>query len=203
MKTCAICNKEFAPVYNTTQKVCSQRCAIEQVNLNKEKKQQREINRFNKSAKKDRLDFNRSDLTWQHKQTRKAFNKMRVLEEIQWFRDRGLEPECISCGREKGNDMWSCGHLKTVGSQGNLRDDRKNTYLQHLTNCNKHLSGDIAGTKKTRGYLNGLRERFGEVEGQAIIDYCETHTETKKWTCEELEALRRQFNQRIRELERG
>ena len=69
--------------------------------------------------------------------------------------------------------------------------------------CNSGLSGDIAGTKTTRGYLNGLRERFGQQEGQSIIDYCESHTEAKKWTCDELERLRKQFNKRIRELTKG
>jgi len=64
------------------------------------------------------------------------------------------------------------------------------------------MSGDMEGTKTTRGYKNGLRERVGAAEGQLIVDYCDSHTETKKWTCDELEGLRAQFNQRIRELQR-
>ena len=181
MKTCPICGDKFTPQYNTTQKPCNKiRCAIELVNLNKEKKLQKDIKAFKRSANKDRKEFNRKDLKWQHAQTKTAFNRMRVLEEFKWFEDRGLEPECISCGKEKGGDSWSCGHFKTVGAQGNLRYDRKNTYLQHNRRCNSGLSGDIAGTKTTRGYLKGIRERFGEEERQSIINYCESHTEEKE-----------------------
>lgn len=147
-------------------------------------------------------DHNAQDLGWQHKQTQKAFNKMRKLEEKKWFKDRGLEPECISCGKHLGGDQWCCGHFKTLGAQPELRYDRRNTYLQHNYNCNKNLSGDITGTKTTRGYKNGLRERFGAAEGQAIIDYCESHTASKKWTCDELDTFRKECNEKIRILER-
>ena len=64
-----------------------------------------------------------------------------------------------------------------------------------------NLSGDISGTKTTRGYKQGLIDRFGEEEGQSIIDYCETHSDPVKWTWEELEKMRSSFNKRIRELE--
>jgi len=204
MKTCPICLTEFTPKYNSTQKTCNNiRCAIEQVNINKEKKADKEKKAFSKAARKDKMELNRNDLRWQHKLTQAAFNKMRVLEELQWFADKGLEPTCISCGKPKGNDTFCCGHFKTRAAQGNLRYDRKNTYLQHNQRCNMRMSGDIEGTKTTRGYKNGLRERFGAVEGQLIIDYCDSHTETKKWSTDELETLRAKFNKRIRELQRG
>lgn len=64
-----------------------------------------------------------------------------------------------------------------------------------------NLSGDISGTKTTRGYKQGLIDRFGEEEGQEIIDYCETNSDPVKWTWEELEKNRAKYNARIRELE--
>lgn len=149
------------------------------------------------------LQFNRQDVRWQHKQTQKAFNRMRVLEELAWFAERGQEPTCISCGRPKGGDQWSCGHFKTVGAQGGLRYDRVNTCLQHLTRCNKNLSGDIEGTKTTHGYKLGLANRFGETQGMVIIDYCETHTAPVKWEWQQLEEMRKEFNVRIRALEKA
>ena len=139
-----------------------------------------------------------SDTKKQHELTQKAFNKLRVLQEIKWFKDRGREPECISCG--KANMDWCCGHFKTRGSQGGLRYDVKNTFLQCNRYCNMGLSGNISGNKDTRGYIQGLHDRFGEDEAKAIIDYCETNTGVKKWTGEELSALRKDINKQIKEL---
>lgn len=65
-----------------------------------------------------------------------------------------------------------------------------------------NLPGDISGTKTTRGYKQGLIDRFGKDEGQAIIDYCETHSGPVKWSWGELEKMRQSYNQRIRNAER-
>ncbi|UKH48609.1 hypothetical protein [Vibrio phage vB_ValP_FGH] len=164
----------------------------------KAKAEQRKTEKATRAASRD---AKRRDLKWQHKLTQKAFNRMRVLEELLWFKQRGLEPECISCGRPLGGDQWCCGHFKTRGAQSGLRYDPKNTYIQHNHRCNMNLSGDIDGTKTTRGYKQGLKDRFGEEEGQAIIDYCESNTAPVKWSWEELEKNRALYNARIRELE--
>lgn len=145
-------------------------------------------------------EANRQNLNWQHNLTQKSFNRLRVLEELLWFKERGLEPTCISCGNSLGNDQWCAGHFKTVGAQSNLRYDRKNVYLQHNVRCNRHLSGDIHGTKTTRGYIQGLKDRFGEEEAQAIIDYCESNTQPAKWYWQDIEEMRKSFNKRIRTL---
>ena len=142
-------------------------------------------------------EFRLNDVPHQHKLTQAVFNKLRVLEEIKWFSDRGLEPECISCGKK--NMDWCCGHFKSRGAQGNLRYDKKNTYLQCNRYCNMALSGNIAGNKTTRGYAAGLFVRFGEAS-KDIIDYCESSTAVKKWTGEELQEMRKQFNKQIKEL---
>ena len=152
-----------------------------------------------KDNRKALREFNRKDLKWQHKQTQPSFNKMRVLEELKWFEDRNLVPTCISCN--KPNMDWCCGHFKTRGSQSNLRYSKINTYLQCNRYCNMGLSGNIPGNKTTRGYTQGLIERFGEEKAKEIIDFCESNTKPIKWTWEELEKMRSSFNQRIRELE--
>ena len=144
----------------------------------------------------------KKDLRWQHKVTQAAFNKMRVQEELLWFKDRGLEPTCISCGYLLGGDQWCCGHFKTRGAQSGLRYDRRNTFLQHNRRCNMMLSGDIEGSKTTRGYKKGLVYRFGEEEGQAIIEYCQINVEPIKWQWEALEKNRAEYLKRIRELKR-
>ena len=132
------------------------------------KDRKKEEAKLNKMHRQERRDFNAKDIRWQHKTCTVAFNKSRVMEELAWFAERGLEPECISCARK--NMDWCCGHLKTVGSAGSLRYDRKNTYLQCNKYCNMSLSGNISGNKNTRGYLQGLKDRFGHKEGKEMID---------------------------------
>ena len=162
-------------------------------------KEKREAGKASRAATKA---AKKKDLRWQHKVTQAAFNKMRVREELLWFRDRGLTPTCISCGNPLGGDQWCCGHFKTRGAQSGLRYDRRNTFLQHNRRCNMMLSGDIEGTKTTRGYKQGLRDRFGEEEGQAIIDYCQVNVAPIKWQWEVLEKNRAEYLKQTRELQR-
>ena len=133
MKTCAICQNEFTPVYNTTQKVCSPRCAIEQVNLNKEKKLQRDIKRFKASERKELRQRkeklkSRSDHL---KEAQTAFNA--------YIRERDTNENCISCGRlpKKRN----AGHFKSVGAYPELRFHPFNCHLQ-CEHCNTYKSGN-------------------------------------------------------------
>jgi hypothetical protein len=60
------------------------------------------------------------------------------------------------------------------------------------------LSGNINGNKTTRGYLQGLADRFGEDRAQEIIDFCETSTAVRKWTGQELQQMRKEFNLQIK-----
>lgn len=192
-KNCKACGGEYKP-RASTQQACSTVCAIAWSRAKEAKKLDREQNKAHRLAKKI---FKASDIQLQLNLTQKAFNKMRKLEEIDWFRTRGLEPECISCG--KTNMDWCCGHFKTVGSQGALRFDRINTYLQCNRYCNMGKSGNINGCKNTRGYLKGLSERFGEGLASVIVQHCEVDT-VKKWTCEELIKIRKEFNSEIKRL---
>jgi hypothetical protein len=178
---------------------CSMECLSEWLQANQEKERKKRLARIERTHKDQKRVVKKNDIKRQHRLTQIAFNRMRVLEEKLWFKERGLEPTCISCG--KPNMDWCCGHFKTRKAQGNLRYDRKNTFLQCNYYCNRNLSGNIEGNKTTRGYKVGLVERFGEQEGKAIISYCESRTEAKKWTCDELESMRKEFNAKIRELQ--
>jgi hypothetical protein len=153
----------------------------------------------NKAHKQKKRELYRNDLSWQHKQTQKAFNKMRVLQELKWFADRGLEPECISCGKK--NMDWCCGHFKTVGASGSLRYANFNSSLQCNYYCNQSLSGNLNGTATTRGYRAGLVVRYGSDEAMKRLNWLDEHqADVKKWTCDELEEMRKGFNATIREL---
>lgn len=153
-----------------------------------------------RTAHKAAAEAKRTDLKWQHNHTQQSFNKMRVLEELLWFKKKGLEATCISCDKPLGKDLWCCGHFKTRGSSGALRYDRDNTFLQHNHRCNLQLSGDIAGTAHTRGFKQGLLDRFGQQESQRIIDHCESYQPVVKWKWQALEKMRKDFNAQIRYL---
>lgn len=148
-------------------------------------------------------DLNRSSLKWQHDKTQKVFNRLRVLQEKKWYADQGLEPVCISCQRPLGFDQWCCGHLKTVKARSDLRYDPLNTHLQHNRRCNQQLSGDIAGTDNTPGYLEGIKVRYGEERAEEIIEYLNRDPGPRRYTCEELEGMRKEFNRQIREIKKG
>ena len=192
-KHCKVCAGLYIP-RASTQQACSPICAIAYSKAKAAKKLDREQSKSDLMRKQI---FKANDIRLQLNLTQKVFNKMRKLEEIDWFKSRGLEPECISCA--KTNMDWCCGHFKTVGSQGALRFDRINTYLQCNRYCNMGKSGNINGCKNTRGYLKGLSERFGDGLAGVIIEHCEANT-VKKWTCEELIEMRAGFNKEVKRL---
>lgn len=197
-KRCLVCREPFTPkrIGLKVTKVClNAACVLDWA-------QGVRAQEAEKAARKAKSEYYKSDRSKQLELCQEVFNRLRRLQEFKWFADRGLDPTCISCGKPKGGDVWCAGHFKTRGAQSGLRFDPKNVYLQHNRRCNSDLSGDIYGTKTTHGYLKGLRNRFGDEDAQAIIDYCETNTEVKKWTCEDLISMRKEWNKEIRELKK-
>ena len=189
MAKCKVCKVKFEPKF-FLQKTCVEpRCLAEWQKIEREAK-------ADDKFKVKKKEFNLNDVKYQHGLTQPVFNRLRVQEELEWFKSRGLEPECISCAKK--NMDWCCGHLKTRGAQSNLRYDKNNTFLQCNRYCNMGLSGNISGDKNTRGYIQGLFERFGDDRAQEIIDYCEVETTPRKFTGQELEQMRKEFNKEIK-----
>lgn len=173
---------------------CSYDCATEFA-------QAKVVKKVKADNKKKKDDYYKSDLPSQHTKTQKVFNRVRKKQEYLRFAESGIEPECMSCGKTKMD--WCCGHYKTVGSSKALRYDEINTYLQCNNYCNRNLSGNIAGNATTRGYTQGLLDQFGKEDGQTIIDYCNRHqSDIKKWTCEEVEAIRKHYLNLEKELDK-
>lgn len=193
-KKCKSCGSMFKP-FSSLAKVCSMACSLDYIGAEKQKAEA-------KKSKQKKKEFYQKDIRWQHKQCQPVFNKLRRLQEFKWFKDRGIEPYCISCGGELGGDTWACGHFRSVGSNSQLRYSPENTYLQHNNRCNKNLSGDINGTATTKGYKQGLVDRFGEDLALWITDYCEIHSDPVKWDWEKMETMRAEWNAEIRKLEK-
>jgi hypothetical protein len=199
------CHGEYQPreslITTPKGKFCSYELMIRWANKQTSKRIERENNKAKqvvvkkeKDNKKAVKELNRKSLKWQHKQTQAVFNKLRRLQEFKWFSGRGIEPTCISCGKELGGDQWCNGHFKSVGSNGRLRYDFMNSYLQHNRNCNMAKSGDAVN------YEKGLIERFGDKKGRFIIKYCEMNNSPLKLSWQEIENLRTEFNKQIKAL---
>ena len=199
-KRCRYC-KEWKPVEAMLKVPLGAFCNVDHAyKYAAEKSQAKRTKEVKRDIRQKKAELKLGNVRHQHRLTQQAFNRLRVLQELSWFKDRGIEPYCISCGKE--NMDWCCGHFKTVGSSGSLRYDVKNTYLQCNFYCNMNKSGNIEGCSKTHGYKQGLLLRFGNTEGQSIIDYCLTsQSNVKKWDGVELQGKRKGYRLGIKELE--
>ena len=174
----------------------SKDCAIEYARKKAQRKiiaqKNKQVKQQKSQARKDK--FKAKSYASKLSELQGVFNELRRYEEFLWFHDRGIEPYCISCLKPLGNDQWCCGHFKTVGARGDLRFDKKNTYLQHNVRCNKHLSGDVENYKK------GLAYRFGEEEAKEIINYTNKRQDVVKLTDEEIQKLKKEWRAKVREI---
>lgn len=127
-------------------------------------------------------------------EAQELFNKMRRLECLLWFKERGLEPVCISCQKPLGDDLWACGHYKTRGARKDLAFERLNTHLQHNFHCNKNKSGDIEGQKI------GYAMIYGAEEAEKILADLEVRREIPKRTPDEWQAMKKEFSAEVRRL---
>jgi hypothetical protein len=173
---------------------CDTECAYRFTIAAKEKSAAKKAREYNAETRRRKVAL-KSDADWKN-EAQDLFNKMRRLEELLWFKERGIEPYCISCQLPLGEDQWCCGHLKTRKARSDLAFDRKNTFLQHNVRCNKHLSGDVTG------YKIGLALRFGEDEARRIIEYCEVRQVTPKRTAEDWQAMKKEISAEIRRLQK-
>ncbi len=119
-KICVICESEFVP-YRTTQKVCSNACAIKDAKI--------------KVAKKEKAKGKKEVMTLAEylKLAQQVFNQYINL------RDKGLP--CISCECEVKAPNAS--HFFSVGSTPSLRFNEDNVHTSCIR-CNLYLHGNIS-----------------------------------------------------------
>jgi hypothetical protein len=139
--------------------------------------------------------------------TRGKLEKMKRLPELkadaqkafnEFIRLRDAGKPCICCGRTKtavdglGSHGWDAGHYRSVGSAPGLRYDESNCHRQ-LVYCNRHGAG------RAVDYRIGLIARIG----LAGVERLEADNTVKKWTREELLAIRDEYRAKVRELKKG
>lgn len=99
---------------------------------------------------------------------------------------------CISCGKYFPYAEMDGGHFIATTSSA-IRFDPRNVNAQ-CRNCNRFLHGN------QRHYYKGMLRKYGK----EIVEELESKEfESKRWTTEELEAIKDEYRERIKRLERG
>lgn len=172
-KKCKACREFFTP-QNGLQKVCSPKCAIEAVKIDREKAA-KEKTRLAKVSLRSRRDW--------LKLAQVAFN--------QFIRARDAHLPCISCGRHH-DGQYHAGHYLSTGASPELRFDESNTHKQ-CAPCNNHLSGNIAL------YRIALIRKVGLAE----VERLESYHLPAKWTIEKLIEIRQKYLAKTKALKAG
>ncbi|WP_457265771.1 recombination protein NinG [Pseudomonas sp. P5_C3] len=186
-KTCKACGEKFAPMFNTTQVVCSQKCALAHAPANSEKarkaidqRERREI-RVRKEKLKSRAEHLR--------EAQAAVNE--------YVRLRDAHLPCISCdSMPSDHDLitgsrWDAGHYRSVGACPELRFEPMNIHRQ-CVKCNRNLSGNAVK------YRIRLVKRIGADK----VDWLEGPHSARKYTIDDLKAIKAEYRAKTRELKK-
>lgn len=173
------CRTEFVPA-RPLQTACSVACAIAltQATKARQSREQDKQERAARRAARERIKTKGDYL----RETQAAFNE--------WIRERDRDLPCISCDRFH-QGQWHAGHYRTVGANPELRFNPLNVHKQ-CAPCNNHKSGDIVN------YRINLVERIGADK----VEWLEGPHEPKRYTIEELKAMKASFRAMTRNLKR-
>ncbi|MBH3342473.1 recombination protein NinG [Pseudomonas parafulva] len=181
------CGQRFKPMLST-QKVCSPACALA---MAKDPKLQKVAAKaITKQARQD-LQERRERLKTKGEHLREAqasFNA--YIRE----RDRLAGYACISSGRPldwNGNAV-DAGHYRSTGAAPHLRFDENNCHAQSKHD-NRYLSGNVAE------YRLGLIQRIG----LAAVEALEADQAPRRYTIEDLQAIKALYRQKLRDIKRA
>lgn len=181
------CGKPFHPTM-TTQRVCSPACALA---MAKDPKLQKVAAKAITKQKRQDLQERREKLKTKGEHLREAqaaFNA--YIRE----RDRLAGYACISSGKPldwNGNAV-DAGHYRSTGAAPHLRFDEKNCHAQSKHD-NRYLSGNVAE------YRLGLIQRIG----LAAVEALEADQAPRRYTIEDLQAIKALYRQKLKELRRS
>lgn len=177
IKKCRVCKAIFTPA-RPLQSVCSHECAITKATIARSKAERIEAQ---ESRKTIRLQKDKLKTKGEHaREAQAAFNA--------FIRERDKAEPCISCGRFHSG-QYHAGHYRSVGSHHELRFEELNVHKQ-CSVCNNHKSGNVIE------YRINLVAKIG----QKALDWLEGHHEPKKYTVEELKAIKSTYKAKLKEL---
>ena len=181
----ASCGATFIPA-RLGQSVCSPACAIVDAPRHQEKarKSLAQVERKEIKVRKEKLKSRGEHM----REAQQAFN------EFIRARDQAAGHPCISSGKPldwSGNAV-DAGHYRSVGSAPHLRFDERNCHAQSKQD-NRFLSGNAVD------YRIGLIARIG----QDAVDALESDQNVRKYTVEEIKAIKAECRAKTRELKRA
>ncbi len=177
-KTCKACGSKFTPSFNSTQVVCSIKCAQAHAPANHEK------------ARKAIAQRERREIKVRKEKLKSRADHMREAQVVfnQWVRLRDEALPCISCGRHH-HGKYDAGHYRTTAACPELRFDPLNVHKQ-CSPCNTQLSGNIVE------YRLELIRRIGQEQ----VDWIEGPHEAKRYTIHDLKAIKAEYRAKIKQL---
>ena len=181
----ASCGATFVPA-RLGQSVCSPACAIIDAPRHQEKarKSLAQVERKEIKVRKEKLKSRGDHM----REAQQAFN------EFIRTRDQAAGHLCISSGKPldwSGNAV-DAGHYRSVGSAPHLRFDERNCHAQSKQD-NRFLSGNAVD------YRIGLIARIG----QDAVDSLESDQSVRKYTIEDIKAIKAEYRANTRELKRA
>ncbi len=112
-----------------------------------------------------------------------------------YIRERDRNQPCICCGKPLGagdvGGAFDCGHYRSTGSASHLRFHEHNAHAQNKV-CNRYGAG------RAVDYRIGLIARIGREAVEAL----ESDNAIRRWTREELRALKATYAAKLRELKK-
>jgi hypothetical protein len=188
-KTCANpeCATKFVPA-KLGQKVCGWVCglAIAPANQDKARKALAQIERKEVRARKEKLKSRAEHM----REAQTDFNA--------FIRLRDADLPCISCDSVATDDglitgsRWDAGHYRSVGACPELRFEPLNVHRQ-CVRCNRNLSGNAVE------YRIRLVVRIGAEK----LAWLEGPHEARKYTIDDLKAIKAECRAKIREMKKG
>lgn len=112
------------------------------------------------------------------------------------YRDRNLP--CICCGKWAENDAltgggYDAGHYLSRGSHPHLRFDADRNIFRQRKSCNR------PGGTTAAAFRAGVIARIG----LAAVEALEADNTPRKWTHDELRAIKAHYKQKLKELQNG
>ncbi|WP_434695356.1 recombination protein NinG [Pseudomonas sp. Z1-14] len=186
-KKCRVaeCRASFVP-QRLGQAVCSAACAIldaptNQANQEKARKSLAQVERREIKVRKEKLKSRADHL----REAQQAFNE--------WIRLRDADLPCVSCDKPSTwSGQWHASHFRSVGSSPEHRFNPANVH-KACSVCNNHMSGNILG------YKPELERRIGVEAVEALLG----PSEPKRYTAEEIKAIKAEYRAKTRELKRA
>lgn len=193
-KKCRVCLELFVPM-KPLQVACGISCALIHAKAKQAKARValEKVERRELRAARQRFKPLREYM----QEAQAAFNK--------FIRLRDRDQPCICCGSYGPDEdwltggKWDAGHFLSRGSHPELRFDEDNCHKQ-LKSCN---GGSSKYAQKGRTVVEGYRARLIEKIGLERVEALEGPHQARRYSIEELKAIKAQYQGRARELEKA